>query len=216
MMPNSKSTLAVSVAFVLIAVAAAVWLYPQLPPQVPTHWDLYGNVNGTMPRFWGAAFPALSILVLAILTAVLPVISPRRFEIAPFSSVYSLLMLAVQGVLLVIGLSMLLAGAGYAVPMPTIVALATGVLFMVVGNYMGKLRKNFFIGIRTPWTLASDAVWERTHRLGGPVFVLAGLLLVLGGIAGAPAWATFAVVAVAALIPCVYSYVIYRHITHSA
>ena len=216
MMPNSKSTLAVSVAFVLIAVAAAVWLYPQLPAQVPTHWDLYGNVNGTMPRFWGAAFPALSILGLAILTAVLPVISPRRFEIAPFSSVYSLLMLAVQGVLLVIGLSMLLAGAGYAVPMPTIVALATGVLFMVVGNYMGKLRKNFFIGIRTPWTLASDAVWERTHRLGGPVFVLAGLLLVLGGIAGAPAWATFAVVAVAALIPCVYSYVIYRHITHPA
>lgn len=216
MMSQYKSTLTVSALFVLIAVVAAVWLYPQLPSQVPTHWDLHGNVNGTMPRFWGAAFPALMILGLAVLTAVLPVISPRSFEITPFASVYNLLMLAVQGVMLFIGLSMLLAGAGYVVPMPTIAALALGVLFMVLGNYMGKLRKNFFVGIRTPWTLASDAVWERTHRLGGRVFVLAGLLLVVGAMAGAPLWIVVSVVVAAALIPCVYSYVIYRQTTHVA
>ncbi len=210
MMSHRKSTLAVSALFVLIAVLAALWLYPQLSAQVPTHWDLQGNVNGTMPRFWGAAFPALLIIGLAILTAVLPVISPRRFEITPFASVYNLLMLAVQGVVLVVGLSTLLVGAGYAVPMPRVAALSTGVLLMVLGNYMGKLRKNFFIGIRTPWTLASDVVWERTHRLAGRVFVLAGLLLVLGGIAGMPLWMSLSVIVPAAIIPCVYSYVIYR------
>ena len=216
MMSHLKSTLAVSALFILIAVVAAVWLYPELPARVPTHWDLQGNVNGTMPRFWGAAFPALMIFGLAMLTAVLPVISPRRFEIAPFASVYNLLMLVVQGVILVIGLATLLVGAGYAVRIPTVAALATGVLFMVLGNYMGKLRKNFFVGIRTPWTLASDAVWERTHRLGGWVFMLAGLLLVLGAIAGAPLWVSFSVIVPAALIPCVYSYVIYRQTTHDA
>ncbi|MEO7067171.1 MAG: SdpI family protein [Rhodanobacter sp.] len=210
MMSHVKSTLAVSALFVLIAAVTAVWLYPVLPAQVPMHWDLQGNVNGTMPRFWAAAFPALSVLGLALLTAILPVISPHRFEIAPFASVYNLLMLVVQGVILFIGVSALLLGAGYAVPMPTVAALAIGVLFMVLGNYMGKLRKNFFIGIRTPWTLASSAVWERTHRLGGRVFVLAGLLLVIGSLAGVPLWVTLSVVVTAALIPCVYSYVIYR------
>ncbi len=216
MMPSSKSTSAVSAAFVLIVVGAAVWLYPQLPAQVPTHWDLHGNVNGTMPRFWGAALPALMIFGLALLTPVLPMISPRRFEIAPFAAVYTLLMLAVQAVMLVIGLSTLLAGAGYAVPIPTVVMLSVGVLFMVLGNYMGKLRKNFFIGIRTPWTLASDLVWERTHRLGGWVFVAAGLLLVLGAMVGLPLWIAVIVIVLAALIPCVYSYVACQQTAHDA
>ena len=215
MMSRAKSTLVVSALFVLIAVAAAVWLYPRLPAQAPTHWDLHGNGNGTMPRLWGAAFPALSVLGVALVSGILPMISPRGFEIAPFAAVYSLLMLAVQGVILVVGLSALLAGAGYAVPIQTMSMLAIGVLCMVLGNYMGKLRKNFFIGIRTPWTLASDAVWERTHRLGGWVFVLAGLLLVLGAVAGLPPWLKLAVLVLAALIPCVYSYVIYQQAGHA-
>lgn len=205
-------TLIVSAVLFLIAVIAAVWLYPQLPAQVPTHWDLQGHVNGSMPRFWGAAFPALMILALGILTWLLPRISPRRFEIAPFAHVYGIVMLAIQGVMLVVGLSALLRGAGYALPLRSIAALSIGVLLMVLGNYMGKLRKNFFVGIRTPWTLASDAVWERTHRLGGWLFMLAGLVTVIGALVDAPAWLMPAVIAAAALIPCVYSYLVYRRL----
>ncbi len=203
-----------SSAFVLIAVVAALWLYPEFPSQMPTHWDLQGNVNGTLPRFWGAAMPALIILFLALLTSVLPVVSPRRFEIASFEPVYTLLMLVVQAAMLVIGLSVLLAAGGYAVCVPTIAMLSIGVLLMVLGNYMGKLRKNFFIGIRTPWTLASDVVWERTHRLGGWVFVVAGMAVVICTLAGLPTWLSFAVIALAALIPCGYSYVVYQRTTH--
>lgn len=209
-------TFLVSAAFLLIAVLAAVWLYPQLPAQVPTHWDLQGHVNGTMPRFWGAAFPALMILALAVITLLLPRISPRQFEIAPFAHVYGIVMLAIQGMMLVVGLSALLAGAGYAVPMPIIAMLSVGVLLMVLGNYMGKLRKNFFIGIRTPWTLASDAVWERTHRLGGWLFMLAGVVMVAGALLGAPAWLAPVAIAGAALVPCVYSYLVYRRLEASA
>lgn len=205
-------TLVVSAVFFLIAVIAAVWLYPQLPAQVPTHWDLQGHANGSLPRFWGAAFPALMMLSLSVLTPLLPRISPRRFEITPFVHVYGIVMLAIQGVMLVVGLSALLSAAGYALPMPTIAMLSVGVLLMVLGNYMGKLRKNFFIGIRTPWTLVSDAVWERTHRLGGWLFMLAGLVMVVGVLIGAPAWLVPTVIAVAALIPCVYSYLVYRRL----
>lgn len=208
----STRALIVSAVFFLIAVIAAVCLYSQMPAQVPVQWDRLGHVHGTMPRFWGAAFPALMILALGMLTPLLPLISPRQFEITPFAHVYGIVMLAIQGAMLVVGLSVLLVDAGYPLPAPTIAMLAVGVLLMVLGNYMGKLRKNFFVGIRTPWTLASDAVWERTHRLGGWLFMLAGLVMVIGALIGAPAWLVPSVIVAAVLIPCVYSLWIYRRL----
>lgn len=207
-----KRSLMVSVLFILIVLAAAGWLYPRLPAQLPVHWDLHGQVDGRLPRLWGAVFPALTILVLALLTTLLPRISPRQFEIRPFAATFGVMMLAIQGVVLVIGLAVLLAGAGYALPIPAIAMLAVGVLLMVLGNYMGKLRKNFFIGIRTPWTLASDAVWERTHRLAGWLFVFAGAVIVAGVLLGAPLWLALAAIAAATLVPVGYSLWIYRRL----
>lgn len=204
--------LIVSMAFVSIALLAAWWLYPQLPAQTATHWNLHGQVDGSMPRFWAAAMPVLMILALTVLMWLLPAISPRRFEIKPFARVYEIVMLVVQGAMLVIGMAALMAGAGYRVPIPTIAMLSTGVLLMVMGNYMGKLRKNFFIGIRTPWTLASDTVWERTHRLAGRLFVMAGLIVLLGTVFGLPFWIGIGCLLAAVLIPALYSLVIYRRV----
>jgi uncharacterized membrane protein len=203
-------TLIVSAAFAAIAAGVAVWLYPRLPARMPVQWNPHGQIDRYGPRFWVAALPALLIAGIAALTTLLPAISPRRFEIAPFARVYGLLMLVVQGVILVIGLSVLLAGAGYPLPVPMIVMLAIGVLFMVLGNYMGKLRKNFFVGIRTPWTLSSDAVWERTHRVGGWLFMLGGLVAIVATLAGAPMWLALGALIAAALLPMIYSFQIYR------
>lgn len=207
---KSVRTLIVSAVFVAIAVGATIWLYPRLPAQVPIHWDMNGQANRYASRFWGAAMWPLLIFGLAVLTVALPAISPRQLEIKPFAGIYGALMLVIQGVMLVIGMTALLVGAGFALPLSTIVPLAVGVLLMVLGNYMGKLRKNFFIGIRTPWTLASDAVWERTHRLAGWVFVLAGTAMVIATLAHAmPGWGLMVIVAVL-LIPYVYSFFVYR------
>ncbi|HET6586304.1 MAG TPA: SdpI family protein [Oleiagrimonas sp.] len=205
-------SLMVSAIFILIAVGMAVWLYPELPARVPSHWNVHGQVDRYMPRFWAAVMPALMILGGAILMVVLPLISPRRFAITPFGRIYVLVMLVVQAFMLVVGVTVLLAGAGYAVPVPLIAMLAVGVLLMVLGNYMGKLRKNFFMGIRTPWTLASDAVWERTHRLGGWTFMLGGVVLIVGALAGGMLWPVIVAVVIAAVIPMVYSFVIYRRL----
>lgn len=207
-MKLSRSLL-VSALFVLVAVAAAAWLYPALPAQVPTHWGPRGQVDGYHSRLWAAAFPAVAIALLALVAAVLPAVSPKRFRIAPFAPVWHLAMLAVQGMLLAIGLSMLLSAAGYAVPVPTVAMLCVGALFVVLGNYMGKLRRNFFIGIRTPWTLASEDVWERTHRLGGWLFVLAGLAAIAATLLDAPRWFALAALLTAALAPCAYSLWLY-------
>lgn len=212
-------TLVVTALFVLIAIAVGVWLYPHLPERVPIHWDLAGNANGWGSPFWAVAVWPLLIAGIGGLTVVLPAISPRKFEITPFASTYQFLMLVLQAFLLVVGISAMLAGAGYPVPIPFIATLAVGVLLMVIGNYMGKLRKNFFIGVRTPWTLASDAVWERTHRMGGWVFMAAGVAWIVVALAVAPqraAWWLLAIVLVAAAIPCAYSYIAYRRVEGGA
>lgn len=204
-----------SVLFLVLLLAMlgiAAWAYPQLPALAPTHWDASGVANGWMPRFWAAAIWPLLMAGTAGLLALLPVISPRRFEITPFVRVYWVLGLAVQACLFVIGACALLAAAGYPVSIPIATACAVGGLFVVLGNYMGKFRKNFFVGIRTPWTLASDAVWERTHRLGGRLFVLAGLAGIAVGLARAPTLWLVWIAATAALIPCVYSWIVYRRL----
>lgn len=204
-------SVAVSIVFVLIALAAAIWLYPRLPAQTPVHWDLHGHVNGTMPRFWAAAMPTLVVLVLAVSMVVLPKISPRRFEIEPFIRVWNTVMLATQGLMLVIGLCALLGGAGYHLPISGI-GLVVGVVIIVLGNYMGKLRRNFFAGIRTPWTLASGEVWERTHRLAGWLFVLAGVVMAIGTLTGMMSGWLLGVIVAVLLFPAVYSYFIYRRL----
>lgn len=201
----------ISAVFVLVAVATGIWLYPQMPAVVATHFDAEGHANGWSPRWLAASLPAFTVLGLVILTWVLPVVSPRRFGIKPFARVYEVVMLVIQGVLLVVGVCAALKGAGYHVPLVTIGTLALGVMLMVMGNYMGKLRKNFFIGIRTPWTLASDAVWERTHRMAGWLFVLAGLVWIVLGLTGSRPWILLAVVLAAGLVPAAYSFVVCRH-----
>ncbi|MFC3650700.1 SdpI family protein [Dyella humi] len=205
-------TLLISALFLLVLMAVFVWLYPHMPARVPTHWNAQGRINGYMSPLGAVATPMIAIAVLAVLTLLLPVISPRGYDIKSFVSVYVLIMLAVQAYVLVSALGVLLNAAGHPVQMPLVCALATGVLFMVMGNYMGKLRKNFFIGIRTPWTLASDAVWERTHRMSGWLFMLAGMAIMAIALTSAPVTWLLGIALSAVLIPVVYSYVAYRRV----
>jgi uncharacterized membrane protein len=205
-------TLFISALFVLILLAAFVWLSPHMPARVPTHWNAQGQVNGYMSPLGAMLTPMIVIAVLALLTLLLPAISPRGFAITPFGSIFALIILAVQAFVLVAALAVLLNAAGHPVPMSLVSMLGIGALLMVIGNYMGKVRKNFFIGIRTPWTLASDAVWERTHRIGGWLFMLAGAVGIALALAGGSLVVLVAIVLGVALVLTVYSYVAYRRL----
>ena len=150
-----------------------------LPPdaRVPTHFDLHGNADG-----WSAApFALLLMPVLAALNAglqrLLPKIDPRGANltrsagaVATIFTAVTVLLAVVQGVIVAAALGLPWRAAG----MPQ---LMVGGLFVVIGNVLGKLRTNYTVGIRTPWTLANERVWDHTHRFGGKVFVAGGLLL---------------------------------------
>jgi uncharacterized membrane protein len=116
------------------------------------------------------------------------------------------------GFLFLVTVLVLLAGLGVPVPMHRLVPIGLGALLMAVGNVFSKLQKNFFIGIRTPWTLTNDEVWLRTHRLGARLFVVAGLAVIVSTLlGGGPAVLMFCVVS-AALVPVAYSFVLSRRL----
>lgn len=201
-----------SLGFVVAAFAMAFMLYDQLPESIPTHWNARGVVDGYTPKPWGPfVLPLVMAAVYLVLVAV-PRISPRGYRVERFQGVFEGIQATLVAFLFLLNALVLLSGIGVPVPMARVVPAGAGLVLMVLGNYMGKFTKNFFCGIRTPWTLASDEVWLRTHRLGGRLFVLAGIIVLASGLLGGGPVPVLAAVAVAAVTPVLYSYFLYRRI----
>ena len=197
----------------IVALAAYVaWMYPGLPDPMPTHWNAAGEVDDYSSKIFGAtiigAMPVFSFLLFKII----PVISPRGFRTESFTGVLNILMTATVVFSAIVGVAAIRGAADESVNISTFIFVAVGMLFMVMGNFLGKVRKNFFLGIRTPWTLASDEVWAKTHRLGGWCFVIMGVVMIAAAFVGpGMSWVIWAVVAFA-MVPVVYSYFAYRKI----
>lgn len=201
------------VAIILHVVIVAVF-YSDLPDPVPTHWNAEGMVDGYTAKPWGAWLLPMITLGVFVLFKIIPWMSPHGFRMESFLKVVNIMKLTTVLFMLVIGVTVVLAARGAPFDPGDVVLPGVGVLLVVLGNYMGKLRKNFFIGIRTPWTLASDEVWARTHRLGAQVFVVLGIVMMLSALTGWPPLGPvlIAIIVLAALIPVIYSFVIYRQL----
>jgi uncharacterized membrane protein len=203
---------AVAVLFVIASFAVVFVLYDRMPDPVPTHWNAHGVANGFTPKPWG---PFIGPLIGAALTAVLiglPAIAPKDGRLERFGRAYRLIVAAMAGFILFVTMLTSLAAIGVELETTNLICAGVGVLFTILGNVMGKVTRNYFVGIRTPWTLANDEVWLRTHRLGAKLFVLGGLVAVAGALFGHGFGALMVGVAGATLVPVVYSYVIYRRI----
>jgi len=166
------------VLFIAVAVAASVWSYPELPAQVAVHWNAYGQPDGYESRLFAAAFIPCIMVGVTALFAVLPKIDPRRENYASFNFGFRTVLMATLALLLVVHLLVLAAGLGYEIDTSYVFPLVVGALFVVCGNVMPTFRHNYFVGIRTPWTLASEDVWRKTHRVGGKLFFVSGLLMI--------------------------------------
>ncbi len=202
----------ISLLFVFSAIAVAAILYPSLPEQIPTHWNAQGEVDGYMKKPGGVIImPAMAVFTFVIMKLI-PVISPKGFRIDKFSDVFGVLQVTLVGFMSIVAILVLMEARGLDVRINEMIIAGTGLLFVIIGNYLGRVRKNFFIGIRTPWTLASDEVWNRTHRIGGRLFILSGVIIWIGAILRLPLTWTVGVAVGLVLIPVVYSYFLYRKI----
>jgi uncharacterized membrane protein len=202
----------VSLVFIATAFIVAAVLYPSLPEQIPIHWNAQGEVDDYMKKPGGVIVMPAMALFTYIVMKLIPVISPKGFRMDKFSDVIGVLQVTLVSFMSIVAVLVLLEARGLDVRINEMIIFGTGLLFVIIGNYLGKVRKNFFIGIRTPWTLASDEVWNRTHRLGGRLFMLSGVIIWLGALLRLPLTWTVGVAVGLVLIPVVYSYFLYRKI----
>lgn len=200
--------------FVLVCIptALAVWLWPTLPDPMPSHWNAAGEVDGYMSKFWGVALLPLATAGSWGLMKLIPLVSPQGFRTDTFANVLNIFQVTMVAFMALVAVLVLMAASGVDVRMNQMVFAACGIMLAVIGNYLTKVRKNFFVGFKTPWTLASDEVWNRTHRLGGKLFVVAGVVMVIGSLFRvSPPW-VIGVVIVCGLYPLLHSYFLYRRI----
>lgn len=170
-------------AAVIVALALSVAAYPRLADPVPIHWGLDGQPNGWASRPFGAFLIPLMMVGFAVLFRVLPGADPRRENYEKFWSSYDVIATAVLSLCLATHAMALGAALGFRVPVNRIVPVLVGAFYICLGNVFPRLRSNWWIGIRTPWSMSSDENWARTQRVGGYLFVVAGLLLIADGAA---------------------------------
>ena len=183
---NRRRLVWLSAAVVAVMLAMAAWAWVQLPAgaEVPIHWGPDGTVNGTAPKSIGLLLLPLLATGVAVVLAFLPRFEPRRANLERSGKAYGAVWVAV--LLLLAGIQALVVATalGATVDISRLTLFGIGLLYLVIGNYLPKVRPNYMMGIRTPWTLTSDLAWAKTHRIGGRLFVLEGLVFIAMGVIG--------------------------------
>jgi len=199
------------IALVLVAFGLTLALYAQLPLQMASHWNIQGQVDDYLPKFWGAFLLPIVMAAVALLLAVLPNIDPLKANILQFRQHYFGFIAVLSVFLLAVHTQLLLWNIGVEIsPNTTMPVLLAGLVFYL-GIACQHAKRNWFFGIRTPWTLSSDEVWEKTHQLGGKLFKLSAVIAL-----GAVFFPSYAfVIAIAPLVgvslfTLVYSYFVFR------
>jgi len=180
---RGNQILAASAVMVILTFVITLYVYQVLPQTMISHWGINGEANGFMPKEAGAwIVPIISIALLALLYYI-PRLDPLKANIEKFKSAYHVLIAALCGFFLYLQVIMLAINLGTNINMTQLLIPALGILFIVIGVILPMTKRNYFIGIRTPWTLHSDKVWDDTHRIGGRVFTVAGLIVFLSAFA---------------------------------
>ena len=201
-----------SLALVVLCLLLVLALWTRLPDPMPTHWNIEGKVDGYMPKPWGPLVMPLAMLFVHALMSLLPLLSPRALQGDVQRRLLGQIQLSITAFLFVVTASSMLVALGVAVPFNRVLSAALGALVIGLGVAMAELPKNGVVGIRTPWTLANDEVWQRTHALGARLFILAGLLALVGGAMGLHLMPIMIALGTAAVAPVFYSFRLYRKV----
>jgi uncharacterized membrane protein len=175
---NWKSEI-IPLAVIIACIASSFFFYANFPQTVASHWNFNGEVDGWSSKAFGAFFIPILLLLIYLLMIIMPYFDPKKERYADFSKPYSIFRMMI---ITILGLIYFVTGfynLGYAINVGVITAASIGLMMIIIGNYLGKIKKNWFVGVRTPWTLSSENVWNKTHRLSGKMFMLWGLTIII-------------------------------------
>lgn len=201
-----------SIVMIVVSIIFSVYFFLNFPEQVVVHWNYQGEPDAWASRAL-AAFMIIPIIIgVYFLFIFLPKFDPKRDKYVHFEKTYRIIRNSIVSFLTLIYLITGFNNLGYNLPIDKIIPVLVGILFMIIGNYMGKVKSNWFLGFRTPWTLSSDEVWNKTHRAGGKLFMLVGAIIAFSIFL--PSYLKAYIVVISSIIlvfgVMIYSYFLYR------
>ncbi|MCX9025602.1 MAG: SdpI family protein [Candidatus Methanoperedens sp.] len=164
---------------IILSFAIGIYYYPQMPEKVASHWNTQGQVNGYTSKFWGLFLMPVISTGMLLLFILIPRIDPLKSNIQEFRKYFDGFVVLIIGFLFYLHLLTIFWNLGYTFNMITFLSPALAILFYYTGILIENAKRNWFIGIRTPWTMSSDNVWDKTHKLGGKLFKIAGVFSIL-------------------------------------
>lgn len=216
---STKTTTILSIAIIIAATLVGLLLWNQLPDPMTSHWGIDDQANGSMSKLWGVLLMPLMSAGMLLLFLVIPSMDPLKANVAQFRESFNTFIVMLM-IFLAYTYGLTLAwNMGFTnIRMSSAILPAIGLLFFFIGGMMGKAKRNYFIGIRTPWTLASDTVWDETHRAGGLLFKISGVLAMLSILLPADYafWLLFAPVMVSSVFSIAYSYILFQRETKNS
>lgn len=205
------------IGFVLLPFIYLAYLWNSLPEKVPMHWNYKGEIDD-----WGTKYSLLGLIFLLpvltyVLMLVIPKIDPKK-RIELMGGKYYQIKFVLVGFMSVLAIYIIHSSNSQTLSSPSIVLVLIGLLFMALGNYFKVIKQNYFLGIKTPWTLESEEVWKLTHILAGKLWIVGGLLIVIFSLV-IPEDINFylfiIITAIITIVPIVYSYLIFRKLKKS-
>ena len=207
--PNLKTEL-IPASFILVSLITSFYFYALFPEQVATHWNAWGEVDAYSSKVFTAFFFPLFNLAIYLLLLFIPYLDPQKTNYNKFKNIYHIIKTGVIVFMSLLYFIIGFNGLGYDLPVNIIVPIGVGLFFILIGFYLKDIKPNWFLGIRTPWTLSSPYVWQKTHQYGSKVFIISGLTILLAVIF--PSWLIYFIILFIVLIlsTIIYSYLIYR------
>ena len=210
MLKTHKKTLFLTSLVILLPIVVGLYLWPQLPDSMATHFSWNNQANGYSSKPFAILFLPLFLLATQWLIAVFIAHDPKNKNIHSF--IYTLILWIVPIISICIGISLYAFNLGYQLPMETISEVLLGFLFLVIGAFLPKTKQNHTVGIRLPWTLNNEENWNQTHRVSGIVWMMGGLLLlILALIEKNNLYFMITILFVLILVPCLYSFWLHIH-----
>ena len=207
MIKKNLKVLMITSIIILLPMLVGLILWNQLPDKIPFHWNAAGEVDGWASRPVAVFVPSVAMLALQWLCLLVTSTDPKK-QNHP-QKVVHLVFWLIPLLTVVLSSFVYATALGSNVRVEVLMPILLGLIFIAIGNYLPKCKQNYTIGIKIPWTLASEENWNRTHRLSGWVWVGGGIVMMLAGFFDA-FWGTMIVVAIMVLVPLIYSYILHR------
>ena len=207
MIKKHLKTLIITSIVILLPMLVGVILWDKLPEQIPTHWNVDGEVDGWSSKAF-AVFGLSGILLAAQWLCTLGTAADPKKDRHP-DKILHLVLWIIPVLSVILHTATYAVAFGYGVRMEVIMPVLMGLVFVIIGNYLPKCQQNYTIGIKIPWTLNNEENWNKTHRFAGRLWTVCGLVILLTGFFGG-FWIFFGIVLLMVLAPFVYSYILHR------